>query len=186
LVAAAAIIIAIACGMACGGSIRGLQEINLRFEVPVLVLFVAQGVARGRLAGTSASAFGLVVWVTSCLLLLVLVAPDWRRPGVWVVGTGLAANLLVVMLNGGMPITVPGWVSMDQAATSIARSVGFYALAGPGTLLAGLGDVVLLAIGSYRILASPGDVLLALGVSALIVDAMLTHPDGHKSLAGQD
>ena len=143
-----------------------------------------QGIARGRIGGTSASLVGLVVWVVSCIILIVLLIPDWRRVGIWVVGVGLALNLLVVLANGGMPVLVTDPIALSKAGAPIARSMGFYQLAGPGTALAPLGDVVPLGLGAYRVLLSPGDVLLVVGVATLIVGSMSAHV-GRAAAAGQ-
>lgn len=172
MIALAAIALGLALGAASGGSVGRLEAVRLRFEVPVLLLFVVQGVARGRITGTSATSFGLLVWVASCVGLLILLVPDWRRAGVWAVAVGMGLNLFVVLINGGMPVALPNHVVVGSAAASVAQSMGFYQLAGPGTVLAAAGDVVALSFGSYRLLLSPGDILLAVGVAVLIVDAM--------------
>jgi len=176
MIALVAIALCLSLGLASGGEMRGLETISLRFELPVLGLFVVQGIARGRIAGTNASSLGFAVWVLSCVVLLVLLAPDWRRAGIWVVAIGLALNLLVVLFNGGMPVyvTTPGSIG---AAASISRSMGFYQLAGPGTALALLGDVIHLGVGGFRAMLSPGDVLLAVGVVAVIISAMIGNAD---------
>ncbi len=91
------------------------------------------------------------------------------------VGVGLALNLLVVLSNGGMPVLLTDPIALSNAGAQISRSLGFYQLAGPGTVLASLGDVVPLGLGAYRVLLSPGDVLLVVGVAALIVSSMRAH-----------
>lgn len=164
-------------GVLCGGRLRGLQDVELRFEWPVLALFAVQGVARGRIAGIAATPVGLTVWVLSCAALILLLAPDWRRVGIWVVLVGMALNIFVVVLNGGMPVALPGPVPSLAAATSLTSSLGFYQIAGPGTALAALGDVLELSLPRYRVLLSPGDVMMALGVAALVVDAMVNFAD---------
>lgn len=165
----AAVLVGIALGIACGGSLRRLEDTRLRFAWPVLIVFVVQGVARGRIAGASPSALGVVVWVLSCVALLALLLPEWRRDGVWIAGLGIALNLLVVLLNGGMPIAQEGLTARIDATPTTVLSKGFYQMAGPGTLFGAAGDVLPFFTSGYRILASPGDVLLALGVAILVV-----------------
>jgi hypothetical protein len=183
MIALAAIVLGLSLGIACGGSARGLETLSLRFEWPVLLLFVVQGIARGRIGGANASAFGLGVWAASCIILIVLLVPDWRRVGIWVLGVGLALNLLVVLANGGMPVLLNDPMELSKAGAQIARSMGFYQLAGPGTALALLGDVLPLDLGAYRVLLSPGDVLLLVGVAALICSSMSAH-DGRAGTEG--
>ena len=134
MVALGAVAIGLALGWLGGGGLRGLESVKLRFEWPVLILFLVQAVARGRIASVSASRLGLILWAFSCVALVLLVAPDWRRPGIWLVAVGLELNLLVVLLNGGMPLFLPADASLGGAAASVARSLGFYQIAGPGTL----------------------------------------------------
>lgn len=173
MIALVAIVLGLALGTIAGGSIRRLETSSLRFEWLVLILFIVQAVARGRIAGAGASSLGIAVWVLGCIGLLGLLAPDWRQPGIWVVCVGVALNIFVVLLNGGMPVVAEGQVMAAEVAGSVVRSMGFYQLAGPGTLMAVLGDVVPLAFGAYRILVSPGDLLLALGITVFMVEVMV-------------
>lgn len=185
MIALAAIVLGLAIGVACGGSIRGLNAVSLRFEWPVLLLFAVQALARGRVAGTRASSLGIVVWVLSCVVLLVFLAPDWLRIGVWVAGMGIALNVFVVLLNGGMPVVLASQTVANETAVSVARGAGFYQLAGPGTLMGVLGDVLSLTIGGYHILVSPGDVLLALGVAVFIVVPMVDRNEATATTASE-
>jgi hypothetical protein len=171
MAALAAIVLGLTLGVASGGEVRNLKHLRIGHEGPVILLFAVQALARGRIAGTSASSIGLSVWVLSCVALLGFLMADWRRPGVWVLCVGMALNLLVVLLNGGMPIAVGE--RLGDVAVSVARSASFYQLAGPGTLLTLLGDVVPLGAGAYQVLLSPGDALLAIGVAVFMVDGML-------------
>ena len=172
MVALVAIAVGLSLGALSGGSVLGLVEVSLRFEWLVLVLFVVQAISRGRIAGIGASAIGIAVWAFTCLALLAFLSPDVRRPGVWIVGVGIALNMLVVLVNGGMPIILPESAVSSTTVASVAQSMGFYQMAGPGTVLTALGDVIVLGWGGYRALMSCGDVLLAIGVAVFIVDAM--------------
>ncbi len=87
--------------------------------------------------------------------------------------TGVSLNLLVVIMNGGMPVepTQLGDAVGQLVELPIAHS-GFYQLAGTHTLAAPLGDVLLVKIGQSALLLSVGDVLLIVGVCTWIVSAM--------------
>jgi len=172
MVVSSALAIGLLLGLVCGGSVRNLGGVRLRFEWVVIPLFVVQALARGRLAGASASSLGVSIWLVGTLVLLAFLAPDWRQPGVWVSGVGMALNMLVVLANGGMPVVPPGQVPASQAAASLAQSAGFYHLAGPGTILVTLGDVLPLGMGATTTLLSAGDVLLTLGVAIYILRSM--------------
>jgi hypothetical protein len=105
--------------------------------------------------------------------------PHRRWLGVWVVFVGLAANLAVILANGGlMPI------DRDSVATAVgAEQAGAYAsgdwlrgskdvLEAPGDgRLTALGDSIALSLGRRGIVASPGDVVIACGVLILAAEA---------------
>ncbi len=185
MIALYAILLALALGAASGGSIGSLAQVRLRYELPVLVLFGVQAIARGRIAGTSASSFGLIVWMLSCAALIGILGSEWRRPGIWVVCFGLALNLLVVLLNGGMPVGLGVDTAVTAVAPMVARSMSFYQLAGPGTMWGALGDVVPLGRAGYQVLVSPGDALLAIGVAVFIAEGMLPRRQGQGGSASE-
>ena len=79
-------------------------------------------------------------------------------------------NLFVVLVNGGMPVAtqVAGTIS------SIEASGGFYSYANAGTVLRWLGDAVRLPFADRLMLVSAGDVLLAVGLMIVLVEATMT------------
>jgi hypothetical protein len=85
---------------------------------------------------------------------------------------GLVLNVLVVLLNGGMPVAVPGAVDSGSTAALIRESLGFYQIAGESTIGAELGDSMLLRLSTAKLLLSPGDVVLAVGVAVFVSAAM--------------
>lgn len=173
MLAAVALVGGALLGWLCGGSLRGVEHIQLRFGWLLLLLFVVQGVARGRIAGASATSAGLIVWIVSCVLLVAVLLPNFRTPGVWLAIVGLILNLLVVLLNGGMPVFSATVGSTAEAVSAVAKSSGFYQVAGQATIATLLADVLPLTVGRTRILLSSGDVLLVVGVVSLMVSAML-------------
>jgi hypothetical protein len=184
VVALAAVALGLALGWASGGATRGLEALKLRFEVPVIALFVVQAVARGRVAGARATSFGLGLWALSCVVLLILLVPDWRRPGIWIAEMGIGINLMVVLVNGAMPVFLPPSAAVASASMSVARSLGFYQLAGPGTVAGMLGDVLQCSFWRFHALVSAGDVLLAVGVTVLIAASMLDSPTTTETAEG--
>lgn len=157
-------------GALAGGSVRRLASVRLRYELLVLVAFVVQGVLRGRLAATSPSAWGLVVWAIVSLVLAVLLLAQARSVGLSLLAAGTMLNLLVVLLNQGMPVAMPA----DQVAGRIvAGSAGFYQLAHQGTIAVWLADVMPVRLGSSLFAVSAGDVLLCVGAALFIVGVML-------------
>jgi len=173
MLAAAGILLGLSSGLASGGSFRNLRDTHLRMEGLVLVLFVLQAVARGRLAGFGATRFALWAWAVACIVLSGVLVGEYRRPGIWLLQTGLLLNALVVILNNGMPIALPNDVSREVAIAAVQQSAGFYQLANPTNLGLVLGDVFRLNLGGSVFLASPGDLLMVAGVSAFVSSAMV-------------
>ncbi len=110
--------------------------------------------------------------VGSQLILLVVAWSNRRLPGFWILGAGLALNLTVITLNGGlMPITpeTANWIyfGAPNMPLVIGERVGTgkdILLAASSTRLAWLSDCLLLpAWFPCRMAFSPGDVLIAIG-----------------------
>jgi hypothetical protein len=159
-------------GLLGGGSPHRLGDLHLRYEWPVVVLFVLQGFARGRLVGTGATSAGMIVWVACSAVLIILVIPDWRSPGLWTVLLGMGLNLLVVLLNSGMPVVVGVGLMSTAVSSGIAASRGFYQLASSGSFAVPLTDVLMINMFGHRFLASVGDLLLVVGVATFVASTM--------------
>jgi hypothetical protein len=162
------LVIGLVIGVATGGKLGHLSTLRFRWPYFVLgVLLVKEVVLLtplNRVDGMqfvyAASLAGLVGWTIWNVDLL---------PGVWLVGTGAALNLVVVLANGGrMP------VAHDLAARGshllIDRgSIGQYALMGPHTNLSWLGDWLALPgpLAAVPEWYSPGDLVVALGIAVV-------------------
>jgi len=167
--AATALIVGLALGWMCGGTVGNLKNPWLRFEGVVLVLFIAQGLARGRLVswipGTS---IGAGIWVALCLALVVVLAANINRPGVAVAIVGLLLNVVVVMLNFGMPVG-------DSPAFDVSREawpvLDFYHAVSDSTIAPFMADVLPLQLdGAYFV--SIGDIALFVAVVTILISAM--------------
>lgn len=102
------------------------------------------------LAGSGA--FGPVV--AGYALLLSAAGLEWKRAGMILVAAGLAANLAVIAADGGMPVK-----GLAAGAATGPLHHGLRA----GDRLTGLADVIHVPFLSQ--VASPGDVVLALGAA---------------------
>jgi len=171
-------------GLGSGGNARALARFELRYWPGILALFVVQSVLRGRAFGLEASSWGLLAWSVASLVLVVLVARIVAASGpklavgLGIIGVGTLMNLLVVLLNGGMPVAS----SHPGLAIALSSSGGFYVHEGQGTLLAWMGDVVELGLAGRVLILSPGDVLLLVGVAVVIIEAMSSAPNESSSL----
>jgi len=121
-------------------------------RVPWATLALAVAGAGCLLAGSA----WLPVAVSGYLLLLGAAALEWRRMGTLLVAAGLLANLVVIAANGGMPVKgVPSGAADGRLHHGLAAS----------DRLVGLSDVIRIPL--LSVVASPGDVVLALGVAAV-------------------
>lgn len=159
---------------------RQLTPPNLHYVWLVFIAFIPQGLAFYWPASSTSLSDEAVAFclVLSQSLLLVFAWLNRRLPGLWALRLGLALNLLVILLNGGlMPISPEMAVRlMPSPADSLQVGERFgtskdIVLPVDQTLLWWLSDRFYLALKypfSYRVAYSPGDVLIALGAFWLL------------------
>jgi hypothetical protein len=109
MILAAAVVLGLAAGLirAWIGK-RPYQIISLRLPGLVLFAFIPQWIAfyQSRMGFGFPDEWAPVLLVSSQLVLLVFAWLNRKQPGFWLLGTGLFANLIVIIANGGlMPIT---------------------------------------------------------------------------------
>ena len=97
------------------------------------------------------------------------------RAGLVVAATGWALNVVVIALNGAMPVSRAAWVAAGQGAHPLGGGhSGFFNLriieAGPSTILRFLGDVIPFRL--MREVLSIGDFGLVLGVVVVVAAGM--------------
>jgi hypothetical protein len=138
-------------GLASGGNWRNLQRLDLKLWPALLAAAIARAVAPflGGLA-LGASLAGLI--------LVTLVAVVNRAlPGAWLIALGSLLNVVVTLVNAGMPVD-PGAIA---ASGKPAPSDGLHVILGPDTRLPFLADVLLVPV--VNNIYSVGDVVLAIG-----------------------
>jgi hypothetical protein len=138
------------------------------FLLANLMLFVMQALARGPVVGALGQ-LGVALWAGCSVGLLFILLANRQSLGAMIAALGVGLNLLVVLLNGGMPVVAANVNELESVGSAVAASQGFYTLADQRTVLPVLGDVLPAANG----MASIGDVLLVLGVVVFVVNAML-------------
>ena len=174
------VILGILLGWAIGGSVRRLAGLELHLEWLLLPLFVLQALARGRALGVvGASQLSIYVWAASSTLLVFVMLLNWKTPGMALGAVGILMNLDVVLLNSAMPVVLGGSIeSISIEAASIVRSTGgFYRVAGAGDLLTWIGDVIPVSQSHGLLMISPGDVVLMVAVSCIIMRSMVYEDD---------
>ena len=163
-VAAGALVVALATGGA------RLAAVRVR-AVRLLVVAAAVQLGTSMWAPGSGTA-RVVALVLTVVLVGLFLAGNARLAGVPLVALGLFLNVVVIGLNGAMPVSVE---AADRAGLSRAElGLGTDALreaTGPSTRLAALGDVVPVALPRWPQVVSPGDVLVAAGVGLLLLTA---------------
>jgi hypothetical protein len=168
------IIISVAVGLVRGGETGRLAEGNLRL---IAVLVVGAGLQLGAtLASVVGTMASVAPWMSALGMacMLAFAVANQRQPGMLMFAFGLFCNLLVVTLNGGMPVTD---VALERAGLASTggpapdRPDSLHVLADAGTRLPFLGDV--LAVRPLRAVVSVGDIAQYAGLFLLVQGLMV-------------
>jgi DHA3 family macrolide efflux protein-like MFS transporter len=141
----------IAAGIAFGGDWRRLSTFTLHLW-PLLV--IGAGL---RLFGYLVPTSPLAVYFIGLLCVAVVAARNWRLPGAALISVGTFSNVVVVLLNSGMPYDV----ATATAINALPPENGLHIELGPGTIFPFLADIIPVGIASG--MYSVGDVLIAFG-----------------------
>jgi MFS family permease len=144
------VIAGIAAGIAFGGDWRRLSTFTLNLW-PLLV--VGAGL---RLLGYVVPTSPLAVYFVGLLCVAVVAAANWRLPGAALISVGTFSNVLVVLVNSGMPVDMAVAASID----AVPPPNGLHIELGPATTFPFLADIIPVGIaGMYSV----GDFLIAFG-----------------------
>lgn len=169
------VLVAVALGVALGGSVGRLAELPLRAPWLFLSAVALQVVAFpvGVLPWRTHEAVASVLWVASYGLLLAAAILNRRLTGVPIVALGMLLNLAAILANRGtMPVRVE---AMHDAGRVAARQANSTALADPA--LPWLVDRW--AAPHWIPLAnvfSVGDVVIAVGAVVIVLAGMGVQP----------
>lgn len=148
---ASAIVAGVLAGLAFGGRASRLGELHVIWW-PLLVAAIA-----ARLGAPLLGDLGLAVYLGAFAGIVAVASRNARLPGMPLIATGAGLNLLVIALNGAMPV--------DPAAVSAAGTVMptdvLHEPLDEDTILVPLSDVIPAPM--VRNVYSVGDVLLAAG-----------------------
>ena len=148
---ASGVIAGIAAGIAFGGDWRRLSTFTL-YLWPLLVIGASLRVI-GYLVPTSP----LVIYFLGLLCIAIVAARNWRLPGAALISVGTFSNVVVVLLNSGMPYDV----AVATAIDALPPENGLHIPLGPGTLFPFLADII--PVGIVHGMYSVGDFLIAFG-----------------------
>lgn len=168
-----ALVLAVLTGVAArlrGGSLTTLAETTFRWT-PVLVAGLVLQITflywdPEWLGDTG----GLLVVLASNLTVAIWLFVNRSLPGLFLAGAGMALNVLVIALNGAMPVLVS---SAEKAgvAEALDRASIKHERLDEDTVLPWLGDAI--PVPPFKEVLSVGDVVLALGLCR-VVDARMT------------
>jgi hypothetical protein len=167
---AVAIVAGVLIGLLRGGRVANLGEAAFRLW-PLLVLGI---VVQGAAAFTGDAGMGVGLILLSYVLLLAFCVLNLRHAGMGVVFVGIALNLVVMGLNGGMPVRREAIVAAgitDSAAEVDDLDFGTKRhLESSRDRLTVLGDIVPVPVAGEVL--SFGDLAMSVGVAAVLVNLL--------------
>lgn len=161
-----------------GENVRTLETVKLRGEAWLVILLLMQVAVPGLNVSGVASRVVYFVWLTTFPALIAISWANRRYPGMALMGLGLCLNLTVVLPNGGMPVfaEAASIAKSSAAAMRIPSSDFVHVVGGAATRAPWLADVIPLPGPSWlRAVASPGDILLFVGIVAFLAGSRALH-----------
>lgn len=161
---------ALAISMLRGGRLVNLGDIELRAWWLLIIAFGLQ-------TGTSflpdepwSDTAGIVMILSSFVLLMVLVVLNRASPGMWIAGLGVLMNFTVIAVNGGMPVLAGAAEVASGFTVSEPDVSGSYKHIplDEDSQLTFLADVIPLRLANIGEVISLGDIFLALGLGAFL------------------
>ncbi len=166
------IVIGLVGGLLSGGSVVALGRIKLKGEYLLLPLLVFQLLVP-RLAGALglSHVVALGLWVAVMCALVALAVWNRRWLGLVVAALGIALNIVVIVANGAMPVSLDAVARLDP--TVVPRFDLVHEQLTAETRFTGLADIIAVpGPGWHRGVASPGDFLLSAGAGMFVFAAM--------------
>ena len=163
--------VAVGLGYLFGGRLRGFENLEVNRWGLALVGLALQLVPAHWIAGAQASVVGPVMLALSYPFLIAFLAANRWIPGTAAMSIGLFMNLVVVVLNGGMPIQASAIERAGMDVTALTESSTKHHLMSDGDVLRPLGDVLPVPPPGAAVF-SIGDALLYGGVVYSVVQIM--------------
>lgn len=168
LLAVVLLLVGVVAGLVRGGKLANIS--GVRFRHPWLV-FVGLALQVGAQAlskpipAIQRGGAGPVIVAVSYAFIVAFVAFNRRLPGTVFIGAGLLANVVVILANGAMPVSLSALHHAGVTSLSGLQSGVKHHPMGPGTRLGFLGDVIPVPpLG----VVSVGDCVLGVGVMLLV------------------
>jgi hypothetical protein len=171
-----AVLIGLAIGVLAGGRPLALGDIRFRWGGLIVIGFLSQILLFSPAVASQIGDLGPWLYVGTTLLVGAALLRNIRLPGMPVIGLGALSNMAAILANGGyMPSTEAALSAVGKTAPTIYSNSALV----PDPALAPLIDRF--ALPAWLPLAnvfSVGDVLIGVGVAALIVVVMRRAPRG--------
>lgn len=174
----------LAIGFARGGGLAGIAQLPLRRQrllVTALGIYVV-GVLCGWLWDPALAVLAGLAWLTVAFYAWV----NRHVQGATLVAAGLAANGLVLLLNGAVPVSPSAATHAGADPAALVAAPGHEPSAA-NTLLPWMGKTVPVAFPPRPEVVSPGDVAVAAGLALVVGLGMMrvTRPSVGSTSAGQ-
>jgi len=172
----AVVVAGILTGVALGGDVRTLSDVKLRWWPLAPVGLALQLVPVPSRQGELDHWLSVGLLIGSYIVLLAFVWMNIRLPGFPLIAVGFAMNLLVISVNGGMPVTERALRQAygSRAASEIVRlqeeGGAKHHLARDDDVLLPLADVIPVGSPLHQVL-SAGDIVFMAGVFWVIAAA---------------
>ena len=168
-----ALVLAVLTGAAArlrGGSLTTLAETTFRWTPLLVAGLVLQVTFLYWNPGWLGDGGGLAIVLASNLTVAVWLFVNRSLPGLLLAGAGMALNVLVIAVNGAMPV-LPSSAERAGVTQSLEGTSIKHERLDEDTVLPWLGDAI--PVPPFKEVLSVGDVVLALGLCRL-VDARMT------------
>lgn len=175
-------------GLSTGGRLSNLEMAHLRLAPLLILAVLVQNIAPMYLRGI----MGLddlqlvwAIWIPAALSASSVAVLNSRIRGMLIVAVGILMNVVVVGLNGGMPVALASLpISMQGAAERAIANSWLHLPMGGQTVMPLLADVVPVpGPQGFRGMASLGDMCLSVGVAMCL--AALMHAGDARSATPQ-
>jgi Family of unknown function (DUF5317) len=188
LIILGAIALGVVIGLSLGGSVTRLADVQFRWWPLAIGGLALQLIPVPSMQGQADHWLALGLLVASYVALLLFVGVNLRLAGFALVGLGFALNLLVISLNGGMPVNAhalkeasgPGY---SVAVSRLVRNGGAkHHLGRPNDVFEQLSDVI--PVGRpVRNVFSVGDVVAMAGIAWVLAGATRGPVGRHRAQA---
>ncbi len=162
--------LALAVAMLRGGRLLNLGDIELRSWWLLFIAFGLQAGTRWLPDAEWSETAGLTMVLASFALLMLLVALNRKKPGMWLAGIGVLMNFIVIAANGGMPVlagaaeVASGFTVTDPDLSESFKHVPL----DESSRLAFFADVIPLRLVGIGEVISVGDIFLAVGLGVFL------------------